>query len=106
VPDRKFPPQRELVSGVPHVGDLDRLQVTHGAAGYRGAVERHRFWAPPEFAERSCMPEHVVIDDGNLDNLGLANVGGVPGYCVKHGLNVTWRFGDYAENVADRRLLL
>jgi hypothetical protein len=47
-----------------------------------------------------------VIDDGDIDNLGLANAGGVLGYRVKHGLNITWRIGDYAENVADRRLLL
>ncbi len=36
----------------------------------------------------------------------LANAGGVLGYRVKHGPNVTWRIGDYAQNVGDRRLLL
>ena len=42
----------------------------------------------------------------DIDNLCLANAGGVLGYQVKHRLHVTRRIGDYAENVADRRLLL
>ena len=107
-PSREFPPERELVTGVLHVSNVDRLQIADGAACHRGAVQRHRFSArqPPELAERRGNPEHLVIDDGDLDNMCLANVGGVLGYRVKHWLHIARRIGDYAENVGDRRLLL
>src|SRR6185312_13207703 len=106
--DRIFPPERELVTGVLHVGDVDRLQIADGAAGHRGAAQRHRFFPrhPPELAERRGHPEHLVIDDEDIDNLRLANAGGVLGYRVKHRLHVTRRIGDYAENVTDGLLLL
>jgi hypothetical protein len=52
------------------------------------------------------QPEHLVIDDSDLDNICLANVGGVLGNRLQHRLHVTRRIGDHAENVADRRLLL
>jgi hypothetical protein len=50
--------------------------------------------------------EHLVIDDGNIDNLCRANAGRVLGYRVQHRLNVIRRIGDYAEDITDRRLLL
>jgi len=34
-PDRKFPPEGELVAGILHVCDLDRLQIADGTAGHR-----------------------------------------------------------------------
>jgi len=46
------------------------------------------------------------MDDDDIDKVCLANMGGVLGYRVQHRLHVTRRIGDYAENVADRRLLL
>ena len=97
-PDRKFPPEGELVAGVLRVCDLDRLQIADGAAGHRGAVQRHRFsnGQPPELAERRDHPEHLVIDDGDIDNLCLANAGGVLGYRVKYRLHVARRIRDYA----------
>ena len=108
VPDCEFPPQRELLAGFLQIGDLDRLQVADGAAGHGGAVQRHRFLPRQSFglAERCGNPEHLVIDDGDLDNMCPANVGGVLGNRVQHRLHVTRRIGDHAENVADRGLLL
>jgi hypothetical protein len=51
-------------------------------------------------------PEHLAIDDRDVDDVCLANAGGVPGHRVQHRLHVTRRIGDYAKNVADRRLLI
>ena len=39
--DRHFPPERELVTGVLHVCDVNRLQIADGTAGHRGAVQWH-----------------------------------------------------------------
>jgi hypothetical protein len=99
-------PSGELVACVQHIGEVNRLQIADGTAGHRGALQRKTFFArrPPELAERRNSAEHLVIDDVDIDNLRLANAGGVLGYRVKHRLHV--RIGDYAENVADRRLLL
>src|SRR5262245_23996500 len=38
--------------------------------------------------------------------MSFADAGGVLGYRVQHRLHVTRRIGNYAEDVADRRLLL
>jgi hypothetical protein len=59
-----------------------------------------------ELAERRGNPGHLVIDDGDIDNLRLANAGRVMCYRVQYRLHVSRRIGDYAENVGDRRLLL
>src|SRR6516164_993868 len=106
--DRQFPPKRELIVGVLRVDDVDRLQIADGTAGNRGVVQRQRFLAglPPELAERRGNSGHLVIDNGDIDNLRLTYAGGVLGYGVQHRLHVTRGIGNYAENVADRRLLL
>src|SRR6516162_5058069 len=106
--DRQFPPKRELIVGVLRVDDVDRLQIADGTAGNRGVVQRQRFLAGllPEIAERRGNSGHLVIDNGDIDNLRLAYAGGVLGYRVQHRLHVTRGIGDYAENAADRRLLL
>jgi hypothetical protein len=48
----------------------------------------------------------LVIDNGDIDNLRLANASRVLGYRVQYRLHVSRRIGDYAENFGDRRMLL
>ena len=106
--DRHFPPERELRTGVLPSATWTgcRSQMERPVTVERSSGGRFLAGMPPEFAERRGNPERLVIDDCDIDNMCLANAGGVLGYRVKHWLHVTWRIGDYAENVADRRLLL
>jgi hypothetical protein len=87
---------------------VDRLQIVDGAASHRGTVKRQRFSAgqPPKLPERRRNPEHLVLYDGDIDNMRFANAGRMLGYRVQYRLHVTRRVRDYAQNVADRRLLL
>src|SRR6516225_4602065 len=82
----------DLLSGVHSV-----VENTYSIAAPRRAFR---------FAKLHGNPEHLFIGDGDVDDMCLANMSGALGYRGQHRLHVTWRIGDYAENVGDRRLLL
>ena len=68
-PDRQFPPERELVAGILQVGDVDRLQIADGAAGHRGAVQRHRF---SSCDSRPSSPNDAAIRNTSLSTMAIS----------------------------------
>src|SRR5215471_2175374 len=88
-----------------NVMDVDRLPVNYGSASgiaaARGPLARHRSRPEP------ChQPKHVAIQAKDLSVARATQPCGVLGDYIQHRLNIRWRTGDDAQDLARSSLLL
>src|SRR6266508_2280083 len=92
-----------------NVMNMNRLTVDDGSPTHMSSVDRTRLTnvvGRSHVSIRGTPTKNVPLKAIDLGVRCFAKPGRALGHRVQHRLNIGWRAGDHAQNLASRRLLL